>query len=171
MSSNRKKERIFRKIYMGTMLIHKGGHARASYLKEKKIFKKFGDNCYWFPRKLPAEPSIISIHNNVNIATGVYFCDHDVIQHMLNNMPECVTLLPDNQSSFPYVKKGIEIYDNVFIGAHAIIMGGLKIGPNAIIAAGSVVTKDVPENSIVGGNPARVIGTFEDYVKKRAKNL
>ena len=45
----------------------------------------------------------------------------------------------------------------------------MKIGPNAIVAAGSVVTKDVPEGTIVGGNPAKVIGKFEDFVIKRNK--
>lgn len=46
-------------------------------------------------------------------------------------------------------------------------MGGITIGPNAIVAAGSVVTKDVPEGTIVGGNPAKVIGKFDEYMKKR----
>lgn len=42
----------------------------------------------------------------------------------------------------------------------------MKIGPNAIIAVGSVVTKDVPPNTIAGGVPAKVIGDFNEYVKK-----
>ena len=46
-------------------------------------------------------------------------------------------------------------------------MPGVKIGPNAIIAAGSVVTKDVPEGSVVGGNPARMIGSFTDVMEKQ----
>ena len=43
----------------------------------------------------------------------------------------------------------------------------MKIGPNAIVAAGSVVTKDVPEGSVVAGCPAKVIGRYEDVAKKR----
>lgn len=108
------------------------------------------------------------LHNNVNIATDVYFCDHDVIQHMLNNVPEYLNLLPDGKE-YPYKTYEIEIFDNVFIGAHSIIIGNVKIGPNAIIAAGSVVTKDVPANSIVGGNPAKVISDMETYVRKRGE--
>lgn len=46
-------------------------------------------------------------------------------------------------------------------------MYGVKIGPNAIVAAGSVVTKDVPEGCVVGGNPARVIGKYADVAEKR----
>ena len=57
--------------------------------------------------------------------------------------------------------------DNVFIGCNSTILGNVKIGPNALIAAGSVVTRDVKENTVVAGNPARVIGTFDEYVEKR----
>lgn len=68
-----------------------------------------------------------------------------------------------------YYIGSIEVYENVMIGADSTIMYDVKIGPNAIVAAGSVVTKDVPEGTIVGGNPAKVIGKFEDFVIKRNK--
>lgn len=49
------------------------------------------------------------------------------------------------------------IGDNVFIGIHSLILPGVKIGNSVIIGAGSVVTKDIPDNCIAAGNPARVI--------------
>ena len=70
---------------------------------------------------------------------------------------------------FPHYKGVTEIYDNVFIGAHSIILYNCRIGPNAIIAAGSVVTKDVPEGAIVGGNPAKVIGSFYELLELRKR--
>jgi acetyltransferase-like isoleucine patch superfamily enzyme len=55
------------------------------------------------------------------------------------------------------VAKPIVIERNVWIAAGAIVIGGVTIGENSVVAAGSVVTRDVPPNSLVGGNPARVI--------------
>lgn len=52
----------------------------------------------------------------------------------------------------------VEIKDGTWVGAHAIILPGVRsIGPNAVIGAGAVVTKDVPPNTVVAGNPARVV--------------
>ena len=53
--------------------------------------------------------------------------------------------------------KGVHIKRNVWIGAKVLILPGVTIGENAVIAGGAVVTKDVEENAIVGGNPARII--------------
>ncbi len=53
--------------------------------------------------------------------------------------------------------KAVEIADDVWIGTRALILPGVSIGKGAIIAAGAVVTKDVPDYAIVGGNPAKVI--------------
>ncbi len=57
----------------------------------------------------------------------------------------------------PHTSKGIVIGDDVWIGAHVSILDGVKIGSHTILAAGAVVTKDVPDYAIVGGNPAKVI--------------
>lgn len=56
-----------------------------------------------------------------------------------------------------YIKKNVKIGDCVWLGNRVMIMGGVNIGEGAIVAAGSVVTKDVPPLAIVGGNPAKVI--------------
>jgi acetyltransferase-like isoleucine patch superfamily enzyme len=54
----------------------------------------------------------------------------------------------------------------VFLGANAVILPGVTIGDDVIIGAGAVVTKDIPSNMVAVGNPARVVTTVEDYIKK-----
>ena len=54
----------------------------------------------------------------------------------------------------------------MYIGAKALIMPGVTIGDHCIVAAGSVVTKSVPSGSMVGGNPAKVLGNIEDYYER-----
>ena len=61
----------------------------------------------------------------------------------------------------------IEIMDNVYVANNVIIMPDVRINKNCIISAGSVVTGDIPENSVVAGNPAKVIGRFDAYVAFR----
>jgi acetyltransferase-like isoleucine patch superfamily enzyme len=60
------------------------------------------------------------------------------------------------------IAKPIVIERNVWIAAGATIIGGVTIGENSVVAAGSVVTKDVPQNTLVGGNPARVLRSIAD---------
>lgn len=68
-----------------------------------------------------------------------------------------------NQKNIPICQQGIEkerpiiISDDVWIGCSAIILAGVHIGKGAVIGAGAVVTKDVPDYAVVGGNPAKVI--------------
>jgi acetyltransferase-like isoleucine patch superfamily enzyme len=58
--------------------------------------------------------------------------------------------------------KPIVIERNVWIAAGATIIGGVTVGENSVVAAGSVVTKNVPPNTLVGGNPARVIRSIAE---------
>ena len=59
------------------------------------------------------------------------------------------------------VARAITIEDNVWIGGSAILLPGVSIGLNAVVGAGAVVTRDVPANTVVAGNPARIIRTIE----------
>ena len=76
-----------------------------------------------------------------------------------------VTIVTDNhdlKDRYVLRCRGVRIEDKVWIGAGATIMPGVTVGRNAVIAGGAVVTKDVPENAIVGGNPAKVIRYLQE---------
>jgi tetrahydrodipicolinate N-acetyltransferase len=55
----------------------------------------------------------------------------------------------------------VVVEDNVLVGANAVILEGVRIGKGSVVAAGAIVTKDVPENSVVAGSPARIIKTVD----------
>lgn len=124
----------------------------------KRMGVEIGDNCkfqfdvvidyshYW----------LISIGNNVTLAPRVHILAHDAsTKHHLG---------------YTKIAKVI-IADNVFIGASSIILPGVTIGKNSIIGAGSVVTKDIPENVVAVGNPAKVICTLEAYLENENLKL
>lgn len=64
---------------------------------------------------------------------------------------------PEKRSGYSYPVKPVYISENVFIGSNVKILKGVTIGHNSVIAAGSIVTSDIPENVVAGGNPAKVI--------------
>ena len=70
--------------------------------------------------------------------------------------------LDPSQRRAATIGKPIMIHRNVWIAAGATVIGGVTVGENSVVAAGSVVTKDVPPNTLVGGNPARVIRSIGD---------
>jgi len=70
---------------------------------------------------------------------------------------------------FPPSEKliGVTINDNVIIGSKAVIKAGVTVGENSVVAMGAVVTKDVPPNTVVGGVPAKIMYSKEEYDKKQ----
>ncbi len=153
------KKRLWQTIRMWLMM---SSVKRVAYLRDNKIFHSIGENVTIMDRKIPLYAKLISIHNNVRIASNVTFATHDIIHYMLNNRN-----VSDNSEKYSENIGCIEIMDNVFIGSNSTIVGGVRIGPNAIVAAGAVITKDVPPNSVVGGVPAKYICSIDEYIAKR----
>lgn len=107
------------------------------------------------PGMFGSEPWLIEIGNNVHIVSGCNFVTHD----------GGVLILRDRTPTLE-ITKPIKIGNNVYIGLNCTILPGVVIGDNVVIAAGSVVTKDIPGGTVVGGVPARKIKTLKEYESK-----
>ncbi len=149
------KKRLFQTIRLATK---RSARKRADYLRKKQIFGFIGENVGFQPRMIPLYPELIRIHNNVMIAAGVRLVTHDASFTVLNRL---------GKGSFPEQIGCIEIMDNVFIGYNATILPNVRIGSNVIVGACSVVTKDLEPDGIYVGSPAKRIGSFSDFLKKR----
>ena len=89
----------------------------------------------------------VCIGNHVNLAQGI------TITALNHNFEDASTRIDEQGIS----TKPVVIGDDVWIGANAVILPGVTIGSHCVVAAGAVVTKDVPDNCVVGGVPAKVI--------------
>ena len=104
------------------------------------------DHCIVNPISYSTEPYLIEIGNHVAIASGTRFMTHDGAVWVLREK------FPDID-----VFGNIKIGDNTFVGADCTILPNTVVGTNCVIGAGSVVRGEIPDNSVVIGNPARVI--------------
>nr|WP_082586722.1 DapH/DapD/GlmU-related protein [Flavobacterium sp. Root935] len=93
----------------------------------------------------------IILGDNVLLASKVYISDHS---H--GEITKEAILLPPSKRKL-YSKGPVIIEDNVWLGENVVVLPGVTIGENTVVGANAVVTKSIPKNSVVGGNPARVI--------------
>ena len=153
-----RKERFYHSI---RLLLARSAAKRTLYVKRNRIFGGIGNNCIWGPWLVPLYPKLIKLHNNVCIHKTAVLVPHDYINNFLKKCKPEYDFGPKERIGC------IEIMDNVYISANVTILPDVRIGPNCIVTAGSVVTSDIPENSIASGNPAKVIGRFDLYMALR----
>lgn len=115
-----------------------------------------GKNCHIYGSIDQGHGFLVFMGDNVTMANGSVLLTHD----------------GSTKKMLGYSRVGrVDIGSDVFIGAQSVVLPNVRIGSRVIIGAGSIVTKDIPDNSVAVGNPARVISTYDDYMKKAQHQL
>lgn len=135
---------IFRRLihYVGNLI-------RFAYLTKLRILGvKIGKNTMIsLGAKIDVHRGKVNIGDNCLITSGVKILSHDGASRMIN--------IDD------FGNGEVVIGNNIFIGVNAIILKGVHIGDNSVIGSGTIVTKDVPPQSLVVGNPGKIIRKLE----------
>ena len=145
-------KRVVRKIKELYLIYIKGNIAYARYLGVH-----IGNDCLIGIREWGTEPYLITIGNHVQVTSGVAFYTHGG-SHIIRKR------IPDYDSFGKIVVK-----DWAYIGSGSKLMMGITIGEEAIVASGAVVTKSVPPRTVVGGNPAKIICSTDEFIEKNLK--
>jgi acetyltransferase-like isoleucine patch superfamily enzyme len=141
-------------VRLFTRIIIRSGPSNLRIFFARKSGVEIGKNCRIFACEFGSEPYLISIGNNCEITSGVTFITHDG-----------GTWVFRKNKRFIGTKYGpIIIRENCMVGINTIILPNVEIGPNSVIGAGSVVTRNVSPNSIYAGNPAKFICTLDQYL-------
>lgn len=133
------------------------GEAWAELLRRSGHFHSMGEGCTIQTNVTVTDPQLVSLGHNVHLTGCTLFC-HDGSVAMVN---EAFARKLDSVGP-------IVIGDHVFIGHGAIVLPGVRIGSRVIVAAGAVVARDIPDNSLVAGVPARVVKTLDEHVQDLA---
>lgn len=151
---------LFKKMYKKFLYSYKSSSkSYIKYLRKKGI--KIGENVTFYEPNTnyidTQKPWMLEIGNNVEITRGVVIITHDYAW----------SVIKQTTGEIIGSRGKVSIGNNVFIGMNTIILQGVKVGNNVIIGANTVVNKDIPDNSVVAGNPVKVISDVNTYIKKR----
>lgn len=149
-------------VYLIFKLYHISSSTRfVNFLREKGV--SIGDNVLFRePRTTRIDlsrPCLITIGDDVDINTHFTIMTHDFANFVFRNL----------FSDYINSSGAVTIGNNVYFGTQVTVLKGVTIGNNCIIGAGSIVTKDIPDNSVAAGVPCKVITSIDDYYHKRKK--
>lgn len=132
----------------------------------KKMFAEIGEGCYFEP-PLHSNFGCKHVHAGKNVYgnfgvtfvddTDIYIGDYVMLAPHVVIATAAHPILPVLREKAMQYNRAVKIGSNVWIGANAVVLPGVTIGRNSVIGAGSVVTKDIPENVVAAGNPCRVL--------------
>ena len=143
------------------LLLIRSAVGRANYLKKHQILGGIGEDCSWGPWLLPLYPELIILHNNVHVHKTSRIVTHDFLNRFLKMRD------PKHDYGFSERVGCVELMDNVYISMNVVVMPNIRIGRDCVISAGSIVTSDIPDNSLASGNPAQVTGRFDMFAALR----
>lgn len=152
---------ILKKIYKKALKIYytSSSNRYIKFLRKKGCV--IGKNCVFRNVKTAridiTRPSLIEIGSNVDMNHNFQIMTHDWAAGVFRNVFH--NILPSSGK--------VKIGSNIYFGTDVIVLKGVTIGDNCVIAAGSIITKDIPANSVAAGAPAKVICTLEEYYEKR----
>ena len=129
----------------------------------KRIGVKIGDNNRIVGGRhgmYGSEPYLVQIGSNCLFSGQIQFLTHDGSLDIFRDE------IPD-----AFIYKPVKIGNNVFLGYRTIVLPGVTIGNNVAIGAGSVVTRDIPDNCVAAGVPAKVIKSYNDYKEKMVPQM
>lgn len=140
-------------------IMHKISQIKVFILKKKGL--KIGTNCRLMTKEIPNNLKMLSIGNHCTITSGV----------VLDTMNNAYRFLCKTDDSY---NQTINIKDNCFIGNNAVIMPGVTINNNTVVAAGAVVFESYPANVVLVGNPAKILCSIDEYIensKRKSTNI
>lgn len=143
--------RLFGKLWIRT------NEQRIAELRRRGV--KIGDCCWIHTMQFSTEPYLIEIGDNVAIASGVQFVTHNAVAAIARHKYPGIQV-------FGCIRVG----SGTLIGINAILLPEVEIGSDCIIGAGAVVRGTIPDNSLVVGNPARVVGRASLVLAKLKTN-
>jgi maltose O-acetyltransferase len=148
------------------------------YAKWKARLKYLGENVVFYGGVVIHGPQEVSIGKGTRIADYVHMWGSggiEIGENVLIAAHSVITSMTHDPDVSPYagslVKRKVILEDNVWLGSNCVILPGVTIGANAIVAAGAVVTKGVAPGDIVGGVPARSIKATKSPLPESARQL
>lgn len=152
---------IIKKLYIKFKILTGDSNALVVYLRDKGII--IGDNVRFRAPQTDvidiSRPALVEIGSNIDFNHNFTLLTHDFSSYVFRNL----------YNDFVPSSGRVKIGNNIVFGRNVTVMKGVTIGDNCIIGLGAVITKSIPEGSVVVGAPARVICTVDEYYARRKK--